>query len=237
MGSVISATAPGPDTELIEQIRAGLVDASDATKAPNMQRYMKSAMPYLGVSMPVMRRITKACERARPPASEEQVSATVAQLWRTAGYREERYAAIELLKTPTATRLRDLDQTELLEEMIRSGAWWDFVDNLSQVVGALLADHRLTITPLMQRWSTDEDRWIRRTSVICQLSHKDRTDLDLLTAAIDANLSDPDFFLRKAIGWALRQYARTDPDWVRRFVAARADRLSALSRREALKHL
>ena len=83
----------------------------------------------------------------------------------------------------------------------------------------------------------DEDRWLRRTSVIAQLLAKDRTDLDLLTTAIDVNLDDQDFFLRKAIGWALRQYARTDPDWVRTFVADRGDRLSPLSRREALKHL
>ena len=90
---------------------------------------------------------------------------------------------------------------------------------------------------MLREWAVDEDRWLRRTSVIAQLLAKDRTDLDLLSTAIDANLDDRDFFLRKAIGWALRQHARTDPQWVRTFVADRGDRLSPLSRREALKHV
>jgi len=89
----------------------------------------------------------------------------------------------------------------------------------------------------MLRWSRDPDRWLRRTSIICQLGAKKSTDLDLLYACIEANLDDPDFFLRKAIGWALRQYAWTDPDEVRRYVAARTDRLSPLSRREALRNV
>ena len=84
---------------------------------------------------------------------------------------------------------------------------------------------------------TDEDRWLRRTSVICQVAAKDSTDVALLELACEVNLDDGDFFLRKAIGWALRQHARTDPDWVRAFVAAHGDRISGLSRREALKHL
>ena len=82
----------------------------------------------------------------------------------------------------------------------------------------------------MHGWRTDPDRWLRRTSVICQINAKERTDLDLLTDAIVANLDDKDFFLRKAIGWALRQHARIDPDWVRAFVAAHDDRLSGLSK-------
>jgi len=90
---------------------------------------------------------------------------------------------------------------------------------------------------VVRDWATDPDRWLRRTVVICQLGAKERTDLDILEKAIDANLDDPDFFLRKAIGWALRQHARSDPDWVRAFVASRGDHMSALSRREALKHL
>ena len=84
-------------------------------------------------------------------------------------------------------------------------------------------------------WSHDPDRWLRRTSITCQLDAKERTDLSLLSTTILANADDPDFFLRKGIGWALRQYARVDPDWVRTFVADHD--LSPLSRREAMKHL
>ncbi len=91
--------------------------------------------------------------------------------------------------------------------------------------------------PLIRGWAVDPDRWLRRSSIICQLGLAGRTDLDLLTEVIARNLADREFFVRKAIGWALRQYARTDPDWVRGFVAAHETSLSPLSRREAMKHL
>jgi 3-methyladenine DNA glycosylase AlkD len=90
---------------------------------------------------------------------------------------------------------------------------------------------------LLLTWSTQPNRWLRRVSIIAQLGAKSRTDLELLTTVIDTNARDGDFFVRKAIGWALRDYARTDPDWVRQFVAGRAGELSNLSRREATKHL
>jgi 3-methyladenine DNA glycosylase AlkD len=92
------------------------------------------------------------------------------------------------------------------------------------------------VAPVVRVWSTDPDRWLRRAAVICQLGSGPTTDTALLADTIEANRSDPDFFLRKGIGWALRQYARTDPAWVRAFVAAHPD-LSLLSRREALRHL
>ena len=91
---------------------------------------------------------------------------------------------------------------------------------------------------MIREWSTDPDRWLRRSSIICQLALKHRTDVALLTDVIEPNLADREFFIRKAIGWALRQYARTDPDWVRAFVAVSTRTpLSPLSRREAMKHL
>jgi 3-methyladenine DNA glycosylase AlkD len=93
----------------------------------------------------------------------------------------------------------------------------------------------------MRAWSLDDDLWVRRTAILCQLQRKDQTDVDLLRSALEANLEGSDFgsqfFIRKAVGWALRQHARTDPGWVRAFVADHEDRLSALSTREALKHL
>jgi 3-methyladenine DNA glycosylase AlkD len=93
------------------------------------------------------------------------------------------------------------------------------------------------MAPLMRQWAGEEDLWLRRTAIISQLTFKERTDVGLLGDTIEPNLDDRTFWIRKAIGWALRQYARTDPDWVRETVAAYGDRLSGLSRREALKHL
>jgi len=125
----------------------------------------------------------------------------------------------------------------VLEEMIVTGAWWDYVDEIAPVVGDLLRRYPKQIRPLMRRWSTDPNLWKRRVSIICQLAFKRDTDLDLLYANIEPNLAHRDFFIRKAIGWSLRQYAWTDPDEVARYVRAHEAQLSGLSRREALKNI
>jgi 3-methyladenine DNA glycosylase AlkD len=99
----------------------------------------------------------------------------------------------------------------------------------------LLVAYSAEMRPTLSAWARDPDRWLRRAAVICQVGLRSATEAELLSDAIGANLGDRDFFLRKAIGWALRDYSRTEPDWVRAFVATRE--LSPLSRREALKHL
>ncbi len=96
---------------------------------------------------------------------------------------------------------------------------------------------RQAAKPVIRAWSTDPDRWLRRTSIICQLALGSRTDTALLSDVIVPNLADRELFIRKAMGWALRQYARTDPHWVLAFVGEHAATISPLSRREALKHL
>jgi 3-methyladenine DNA glycosylase AlkD len=127
---------------------------------------------------------------------------------------------------------------DLYRHLIVTGAWWDHVDEIaSHLVGGVLASHRAAVTPVVRHWAVDGDPWLRRTSVICQLRHGADTDLDLLRQAIEANVADTSFWLRQAIGWALRQQAKTNPEWVRAEVDRLGGRLSGLSRREALKHL
>ena len=131
---------------------------------------------------------------------------------------------------------RALDAFALYEEFIVDGAWWDHVDTAAiRGLGPLVLDYPETMKPIIRAWSTDTDRWRRRSSVICQVGLGSAVDTELLTDCIVANLGDRDFFLRKGIGWALRQHARVDPGWVRRF--AEAHPLSPLSRKEALRHL
>ncbi|OMQ14038.1 DNA alkylation repair protein, partial [Modestobacter sp. VKM Ac-2676] len=91
------------------------------------------------------------------------------------------------------------------------------------------------VRPVLRGWARDPDRWLRRSAVIAQLGAKARTDTALLAEVIEVNAGDPEFFVRKAIGWALRDHAKTDPAWVRRFLAEHE--LGPLSRREAAKHL
>lgn len=229
------AILPAVDRVLIETVRADLRAAADPVRAPQMQAYMKSTMPYLGVRVPDVRRIVRAAAKLRPPVSTDALAATTAALWREASYREDRYAATALLGVPAARKLQTPALLPLYREMITTGAWWDHVDEVARRIGDLLAAHPAELRPALSAWARDPDRWLRRASVICQVGLRSATDTDLLGDAIVANLGDRDFFLRKAIGWALRDYARTEPGWVRAFVAAHE--LSQLSRREALKHL
>jgi 3-methyladenine DNA glycosylase AlkD len=200
-----------------------------------MQAYMKSAMPYLGVRVPDVRRVVRSAAAGVPFADRAVLEATVRALWDGADYREERYAATALCDTAGARAARDPALLPLYRHLIVTGAWWDHADEVAHRVGELLASWPAVIGPQLSHWPTDDDRWLRRVSIICQLDRKGDTDLDLLTAAIEVNAADRDFFIRKAIGWALRAYARSDPDWVRGFVDTHE--LSPLSRREALKHL
>lgn len=220
---------------LVTAIRSGLRAVAEPERAPGMQAYMRSEMPFLGVRLPVVRRIVRAAVAADPPDGLPGLLAAATTLWRAAAFREERYAATELLGLRVA-RGR-LEALPLVTEVIVTGAWWDHVDAVAPGAGAMLRAQPAAVEPVVRSWSVDADRWLRRASIICQLGARADTDRRLLTDVIDANLADREFFVRKAIGWALRQFARTDPDWVRAFVAARRDTLSPLSYREAVKHL
>lgn len=192
---------------------------------------MKSAMPFLGVRVPAVRTLTRAAVREeKDPAVLREVALT---LWRGAVAREERYAATGV--TGVRVLRGRLDMLDVHEEMIRSGAWWDHVDEVAGRVGAALAAHPAEVAPVLRAWARDDDRWVRRCAIIAQLGFKHATDTALLTEVIEANADDPEFFIRKAIGWALRDLAWHDPAWVSEFVARHE--LSPLSRREALKNL
>lgn len=219
-------------SDLVPAVRTALRDAADPALAPGMQAYMKSELPFLGVRVPEVRRITRRLVRARAAPDGPDLLTAATTLWREATHREERYAAQAL--TGVRPVAGDLGALPLLQEMIVTGAWWDHVDDVSHRVGDLLAAHAEQLGPVLLGWSTGPDRWLRRASIICQLGFKERTDTELLAATIEASVDHPDFFVRKGIGWALRDYARTDPAWVRAFVAAHPG-LSPLSRREALR--
>ncbi len=225
----------GINGAVLRLIRDALRERADPVRAAGMQAYMKSTQPSLGVRVPEVRRVVASAVAAAPFATPEQLRATVLELWRTAGAREERYAAIDL----TGGRLvaRDLQMLPVYQEVIRSGAWWDFADGVSGRLFLLLQAHRPEMTAVLQSWSRDADFWIRRASITAQLKAKEATDTALLTQVIEPNLANPDFFIRKAIGWALREYAKTAPEWVAAFVAEHASRMSPLSRREALRRI
>ncbi len=213
-------------------------EVADPARARGMQAYMKSAMPYLGVSAVPLREVCKAQFKDIEWPDLKSWQADVLELWRGARFREERYAAIELSGVKAAREFQTFAALPMYEEMIVTGAWWDYVDTMAgHRLWTILQNEGEPMKRAMLGWSTDVDMWKRRSAILCQLRAKGSTDLALLYACIEPSLDSKEFFLRKAIGWALRQYAWTDPAEVRRYVAQHADRLSGLSRREALKNV
>ncbi len=220
------------------RLRSALRGAADPAKAPQMQAYMKSSMPYHGVPAPLFKQVVRKIFADAEFRSAREWEASVLNVWRGAKFREERYAAVELCMLRKAEPFQTPKTLCMYEEIIVTGAWWDIVDTMaSNAVGKLLRRFPKEISKQMHKWSRSENIWKRRTSILCQLKFKADTDLTLLYGCIEPSLDSREFFLRKAIGWALRQYAWTDPDEIRRYVRANADKLSPLSKREALKNV
>lgn len=227
-----------PNLALVAAIRDRLEAAGDPIKARRMQAYMKSEMPYRGVPSPARRAIEREVFAAHSLSSYEEWFDTILALWRDAGHREERYCAVELTGLRRYSAHRRMETLPLYEEMIVSGAWWDHVDAVAvHLVGDLLRRRPARMRPVIHAWSVSPDLWLRRAAIISQVTSRRDTDFRLLCAVIQPNLGDRDFFIRKAIGWALRSYAWVDPDAVRTYVEDLGPSINPLSRTEALKNI
>lgn len=225
-------------TALREHVFEALSAVADTGRAPAMRAYMKSAMPYLGISAVPMRQVCKHLFESLSYADTTAWQADILSIWRGARFREERYAAIALSGIRQARAFQTMDALAMYEEMIVSGAWWDYIDNIAgQRLLPILKAEPAAMKAAMLDWAVCDDMWKRRSAILCQLDGKGETNLDLLERAIEPSIESRAFFLRKAIGWALRHYARTDPAWVADYVQRHEGRLSALSKREALKHI
>lgn len=211
---------------------------ADPKRAEGARAYLKSEMPCLGVGAVPLRATCRKVFAGLELPTADSFRREVLAIWRGAAFREERYAAIELTGVKQARAYQTMETLPMYEEMIVSGAWWDLVDTLaSHRLGELLRRYPREMRREMLRWSRSADLWKRRSAILCQLGFKEATDTALLYACIEPSLPSKEFFLRKAIGWALRAYAWTNPEEVRRYVRERASALSPLSRREALKNL
>jgi 3-methyladenine DNA glycosylase AlkD len=221
---------------LIKTLRTGFKRVADPVKAEPMQIYMKSEMPYYGIKAPERRAIQQEVFARYPLESYDEWKDAALALWRGAKYREERYAAMELASDKAYAGYQQLKVLAIYEEMIVTGAWWDFVDAIAiESVGGLLRKYPGSMKPKMMTWSRSKDMWKQRTSILCQIKSREETDLDLLYECIERSIEDKDFFIRKGIGWALREYGKTDPREVLRYVKANRERLHSLSKREAMK--
>ena len=236
---------PAPATSAVEtlvtDVRDALAAAEDATKAPQMQAYMKSDLPYFGIPSPSLKAILRTALTPRLASRSEWESA-VRMLFDEATHREEWYAALALSGHRQYRAFQDPSALALYRHLVTAGSWWDIVDDVaSRKVGPILLRFPDEVEPVVREWAVCDDLWLRRTAIICQLGAKHDTDVELLDFALSSNLEGSRFgsvfWIRKAVGWALRQHARTDSDWVREYVAAHESELAGLSRREATKHL
>lgn len=231
---------------LTESIRASLAELADPAGADAKAAYLKSKIPVLGVRNADVRRTVR--ENARlaelQPADQADWEQSIRELWDDAEYREELLAAIELSEIPMAARAgwHQPDQLDLYHHMITTGAWWDLVDPLAtHRVGYLLLNFREEVSPMMEEWAVADDFWVRRTAILAQLKHKYDTDLTHYRWVLEQNLEDSrfgkEFFIRKAVGWSLRELSKTNPSWVRDFIETNRSNLSGLAIREGSKYL
>jgi 3-methyladenine DNA glycosylase AlkD len=216
----------------LDRLVAALRESADTDRAGAMARYMKGHFDFFGVPAPARRAIQRAVLLGWKPDEGELVEfATAAWL---IDEREVQYAACDLLERGATRASGEL--LVILEQLITTKSWWDTVDALASAVGSLVMRFPELRTTL-DRWVESENFWLARVAIIHQLRYKADTDSHRLFAYCERRAADTEFFIRKAIGWALREYAKADPDAVRAFVAAHQHELSGLSKREALKHV
>lgn len=207
--------------------------AADARQARGMAAYMRDQFPFLGIKSPQRRELLRAFLKEYGLPTPQEAPAVARALWQQP-HREQQYNGLDIL-----IRLQkklEPDFVPVLEWLITNKSWWDTVDGLAgNVAGTIFARFPDAQESAVQRWRSLEDIWLRRTTLLHQLKYKVKTDVPLLFSLIEQNRQDPEFFIQKAIGWALREYSKTDAAAVRRFVAQTA--LTPFAEREALKWL
>jgi 3-methyladenine DNA glycosylase AlkD len=222
-------------SELVAFVQTELSAKADPAKAGPMAAYMKTTMPFYGVQKPQRQPIARELYKRFAPAGNTEYREQVEAQWGLP-HREEKYIALGV--ACRHKRFITLENLDLYRRLITEGAWWDFVDEVSQhLIGRLLMQDPARMRPNLEEWIVDPDIWLRRTAIICQIGMKASTNQEMLFAFCRARAHEKEFFIRKAIGWALCEYAKTNPDEVRRFLAEHREILSGLSYREASKHL
>jgi 3-methyladenine DNA glycosylase AlkD len=218
----------------LELIRADLVAVADPVKAEQMAAYMKGHFVFLGVTAGDRRSATKELIKAARAMEPDDLVELATACW-AEPEREFHYVGMDALRAG-AVHLRASD-LGAIRGFITKTPWWDTVDSLAvHTVGTMVTNHAELVDD-MDDWIESDDIWIARTAILHQLMYRERADVNRLFTYCEKRMDDTDFFMRKAIGWALRQYARVDADAVRAFVRAHENELSGLSKREALKHL
>ena len=213
--------------ELVKELKA-VANPDDAVA---MKAYMKNKFEFLGVKTPARRKLAKAFFKQQTDSVIDWDF--INEAWNNP-YRELQYAALDYLEI----RKKFLTPSDLprLKKLAQTKSWWDIIDFLDRLVGSIIARFPET-KEIILAWSCDEDFWLRRLAIDHQLLRKEETDTELLEKILVNNLDQTEFFINKAIGWALRDYSKTNSDWVRDFIQRHREEMAALSILEGSKYL
>ncbi|HEY9126636.1 MAG TPA: DNA alkylation repair protein [Acidobacteriaceae bacterium] len=220
--------------KLVAFVRERFAEMADPQKAVPMAAYMRTSQPFYGVPHAGIDAIAREVLAQFPVVSRTDYEWYVLALWRLP-HREEQYLAVRYARQK---KLISYESLPLYEQLIREGAWWDFVDEIAaHLVGTALDKDRSRVEPVLDRWIEDRDFWMRRAALLAQLRHGRHTNQEQLFRYCLLLCGEREFFLRKAVGWALREYSKSSPEAVVNFVETHRARLSPLTVREAVRHL
>ena len=206
--------------------------AKDPEKAGPMEAYMRYQFPFLGIAGPernaLYRKYFLSAKKTKMIDWD-----FVDTCWEKEP-REYQYVAANYLKAMQSYLTKD--DLPKLERLVVTKSWWDTVDILDRVVGSLVANHP-ELEEVILKWSLSDNIWLRRVAIDYQLLRKEKTNVQLMEKILVNNLDQTEFFINKAIGWALRDYSKTNPEWVARFIEKNQKRMAELSIKEASKYL
>jgi 3-methyladenine DNA glycosylase AlkD len=216
----------------IDQLTALFEEHRNDDNAGPMKKYMKDHFPFLGIKSPLRKELEKQFFRETGILKEEFNQEFVEGLWEK-DEREYQYTAITYMgkfikKFPK-------DAIQFLEKLLTTKSWWDSVDSIAPLVGEMARSYPELIDETLNHWSVDDNFWLRRSAILFQLKYKQQTNEDLLYDYMVKNADSKEFFIQKAIGWALREYSKTNPESVRLFIEG--NQLAPLSSREGSKYL
>ena len=222
-------------TNLVEKVACELRKNADRKKSQPMKKYMRDKFEFFGLSSPLRRSVCK--EFLQQKLNPEDTRKLVVLLW-AKPEREFQYFAIDYLEKHLKSSTEFKEDIQCMKGLITNKSWWDTVDALaSKMVGRLVKQHQDAGKLVMEEWINHENMWLRRTALLHQLSYKEETDEEMLFRFCNLRAAEEEFFIRKAIGWALRQYAWTSSSSVKKYLLKHKKELSGLSFKEAAKHL
>lgn len=215
-----------------EEIKKVFKENRDSEKAESMSKYMRNQFKFYGLQTPKRRKLYK--DLIKEEKKTGKIDWDFLDKCYNDEHREFQYLVCDYLKA--MTNFLTYEDIPKIREYVKTKEWWDTIDSLDKVIGEIgLEDKR--VNDLMLKWSQDDDFWIRRIAIDHQLGRKEKTDCELLEAILINNFGSDEFFINKSIGWALRDYSKTNPDWVKNFIDKNKSQMNKLSIKEASKYI